>query len=143
MGTKLKISLLVTLSMVLSACYNSRKFKDSGYYVSKNEFTKSYKSAFICGCINNLTNNSLKEFMTKVNDNGLFSDVELISYQIVKEADSVGRLYSKNILPVMYEDAGNSKPIISGCIKLALGKDVEQISVLRYKKVVQSFKKEN
>ncbi len=80
--------------------------------------------------------------MTNVNDNGLFSDIELVSYPIVKEADSCGRVYSKKIAIINYEDAGYKKPIVSGCIKLGLSKEVDKIASNRYKQLFKGFKSE-
>jgi hypothetical protein len=81
--------------------------------------------------------------MIKSGDNGLFTDIELISYAIVKEADSIGRLFSKNISIINYEDAGFKKPIISGCIKLGLSSDIDEIVNEKYKIVAKGFKGKN
>jgi|688.fasta_scaffold16494_7 hypothetical protein len=130
-------------STYLYSCTSARNFKKSDYYVSKTDFVKSYKAAAICGCINELTNDSLKTFMINNGDNGLFVDIEVISYQTVKEADSVGRLLSKDVLAINYADAGYKKPIVSGCIKLGLTKSITEIAIARYRQMVNSFKRED
>ena len=138
MGIKLITTVAAIFVALFISCTGLQKFKKSDYYVKKTDFINSYKTAFICGCINGATNDSLKIFMTNTNDNGLFTDIEMISYSIVKEADSTGRLYSKKIMPINYEDAGYRKPIVAGCIKLGLSKDVDKIAKTRYKRILKS-----
>jgi hypothetical protein len=138
MGTKLIITIAAIFVTLFISCSGSQKFKKSDYYIKETDFINSYKTAFICGCINGATNDSLKTFMANIGDNGLFTDIEMISYSIVKEADSTGRLYSKKIVPINYEDAGYRKPIVAGCIKLGLSKDVDKIAKVRYKRILKS-----
>jgi hypothetical protein len=128
---------------IFTSCTGANKFKKSGYYVSREEFTKSYKAAVICGCINELTNDSLNTFMINNGDNGLFVDIEVISYQMVKEADSIGRRLSKDISAINYEDAGYKKPIVSGCIKLGLSESVREIVNARYRQMINGFKRKD
>ncbi len=127
-------------SSIFYGCTASHNFKKSDYYVSKTDFVKSYKAAAICGCINELTNDSLKTFMINRGDNGLFVDIEVISYQMVKEADSIGRLLSKGITAINYEDAGYKKPVVSGCIKLGLSESLNEVANARYRQMVNGFK---
>ena len=126
-------------STYLCSCTAVHNFKKSVYYVSKTDFVKSYKAAAICGCINELTNDSLNTFMINNGDNGLFVDIEVISYQTVKEADSVGRLLSKDVLAINYADAGYKKPIVSGCIKLGLSKSITETAIARYRQMVKYY----
>jgi hypothetical protein len=127
-------------SSIFYGCTAAHNFKKSDYYVSKADFAKSYKTAAICGCINELTNDSLKTFMINRGDNGLFVDIEVISYQMVKEADSIGRLLSKGITAINYEDAGYKKPVVSGCIKLGLSESLNEVANARYRQMVNGFK---
>ncbi|WP_276974614.1 hypothetical protein [Flavobacterium filum] len=144
MGIKLKVIVkLVVIILLFTSCSGSQKFKKSDFYVNKKYFIDSYKTAFICGCINGLTNDSLNKFITSINDNGLFQDIEILSYFVAKEADSIGRYYSNKITPIEYIDAGHRKPIVSSCIKFGLSKDVDKIANERYKEMIKLYKKEN
>jgi hypothetical protein len=78
--------------------------------------------------------------MINTGDNGLFVDIEVISYQMVKEADSIGRLLSKGITAINYEDAGYKKPVVSGCIKLGLSESLNEVANARYRQMVNGFK---
>ncbi len=114
--------------------------RKSDYYVSESAFSKSFKSIFICACIDNLTNDSLKTFMKNTNDIGIFTDIEIVSYSIAKEADSIGRIFSSKIIPIHYEDAGFGKPIVSGCINLGLSEEVNRYLKKRYKKYLKDIR---
>ena len=136
-----KLIFILTFLCCLSACSGLQKFKKSDYYVSEENFIKSYQSAFICGCINGLTNDSLNRFITEINDNGLFTDIEIISYAKVNEADSLGRAFSERIKIINYEDAGYKKPVVSGCIKLGLSEELLSIAKKKYKELMKQSKK--
>lgn len=143
MGIKLKIIFKwVLFSIFFTSCSGYQKFRKSDFFVEKKYFVDSYKTAFICGCINVLTNDSLNKFISAINDNGLFQDIEVLSYFIAKEADSTGRHYAQKITPIDYIDAGYRKPIVSGCIKLGLSKEVDRIASQRYKKLSKGAKLE-
>jgi len=72
--------------------------------------------------------------MKENNDLGLFTEVEVISHQKVKEADSIGRKFSHNIKTLNYEDAGNKKPITSRCIYYSLSKEVDSLAKDSYRR---------
>lgn len=143
MGIKLRVIMeLAIVPILFSSCNGYQKFRKSDFFVEKKYFVDSYKTAFICGCINELTSDSLSKFITDINDNGLFQDIEILSYFIAKEADSTGRQYAKKITPIEYEDAGYRKPIVSSCIKFGLSKEVDRIANQRYKKLIKGHKLE-
>ncbi|MDE3126265.1 MAG: hypothetical protein KGK14_12170 [Bacteroidota bacterium] len=118
----------ILLILVLGGCAPTRHSKSNDFFVKEEDYVKSYKVAFICGCINEGTKENLTKFITDNNDLGLFSEAEFISHQRVNEADSVGRIYSKRLKPLDYADAGNRTPYISGCIYFALGNEVDKIA---------------
>lgn len=126
------IKLALLSSVLLLACTTSKKKQSNEFSTSEDEFIKSYKTAFICGCINEATNENFARFMRDNNDLGLFTEVEVISHQRVKEADSIGRRFSQNIKSLNYEDAGNKKPIISRCIYFSLSKEEDSLAKASY-----------
>ena len=124
--------------LLLPSCTSIRNYKKSDFYVKKDEYLRAHKIAFICGCINEGTNNSLNKFMIENKDVSLFSEAELISHYRVKEADSIGRIYFKKINPINYEDAGYGKAIFSNCIYYAYSKEVDKIARMSYKQIRKS-----
>jgi hypothetical protein len=142
MGIKLKFVILVYSAVFLFACTSMQKIKRSDFYVSKDDFLKSYKTAFICGCINGASNNQLNRFFIETDDTGLFSEIETISYFTVKEADSIGRLYANRIEPINYIEAGYKKPVVAACIQFGFSKEIDRIAKQRYKKLIKGHKLE-
>lgn len=133
MDTKL-IKLAFISSVILLACSTSKKNQSSDFFINEEDYIKSYKVAFVCGCINEGTNENFSKFMKENNDLGLFTEVEVISHQKVKEADSIGRKFSLKIKTLNYEDASNKKPIISRCIYYSLGKEVDSLAKESYRR---------
>ena len=134
MGIKLIKPLCLILVIGFTSCTAIQKFKKSDFYISYDDYKKSYNTAFICSCINESTNNNLNKFIADNNDAGLFTESELITPSKVMEADSLGRLYAKKIVAINYADANFKKPIISRCIWFSLSKDVDTIIRKSYKK---------
>lgn len=132
MGTKLKYTSII-LVLALVGCSITKHSNLNPFFVKEADYVESYKVAFICGCINEGTKGNFTKFMTDNNDLGLFSEAELISHQRVNEADSVGRVYSKKLVPLDYGDAQNRTPLISGCIYFALGREVDSLAKKSYK----------
>jgi hypothetical protein len=137
MGIKL-MHTAVLLIIVFGSCAPNRKYKKSDFYVRPEDYINAYKVSFICGCINEGTYNSLNKLLVENKDPGLFSEIETISYFKVKEADSLGRVFSNRIKPINYEDAGYKKPIISGCIHLGLSKEVDSHAKKSYKQTLKN-----
>ena len=139
MDTRLILLALLSTVLVL-ACNASKKNQSNEFSISEDAFIKSYKTAFICGCINEATNENFARFMRDNNDLGLFTEVEVISHQRVKEADSIGRKFSQNIKSLNYEDAGNKKPVISRCIYFSLSKEVDSLAKASYRQTTEKRK---
>ena len=129
------IKLALISSVLLSACSSSSKNQSGNFYVKEEDYIKSYKISFVCGCINGGTSENFTKFIKDNNDLGLFTEVEVISHQKVKEADSIGRKFSLQIKALSYEDAGNKKPIISRCIYYVLRKEVDSLAKASYRNI--------
>ncbi len=134
MGIKL-VKLAYMSCLFLLACNASKRNKASDFSVNKEDYIKSYKVAFICGCINEGTKEKLANIIKENNDLGLFTEVEVMSHQKVKEADSIGRTFSYKIKPLNYGDANNKKPIISRCIYYSLSNEVDSLAKASYRSI--------
>jgi hypothetical protein len=113
----------------------------SDYYVHQEDFENAYRVSFICGCINERTSEKFSNFLLDSDDSGLFSASGIISHELVREADSLGRVYSQKIKPINYSDAGFRKPIFSNCVFYAFSKEVKMTIRLRYKELIKSLEK--
>jgi hypothetical protein len=114
--------------------------------LKQEDFIKAYKVSFICGCINAGTKGAFQKFMLDNNDLALFSEVELVSHDVVLEADSIGRIYANRIGPINYSDAGNRVPYVSSCIYYSMSRQVDslaRISFKRFKKAKLEYDYEN
>jgi|SRR6218665_480672 len=129
----IRIIIAGILLITLNAGCKTAKQTGSTDYSTREEFVKAYKVAFICGCLNEGTKEGFKDFMTRSNDLGLFTEAQLISPERVIEADSIGRAFSKQIKPLNYADAGDKIPYVSRCITYALGKQVDSLAQKRFK----------
>lgn len=113
---------------IFTSCSPSKKLSNSNFNVSREDFVKAYKISFICGCLNQASDNKLSDYLKQQNDPGLFSEIDQIGYFVVKEADSIGRLYASKISRINYEDAGFGRPVFSGCIYYGLTKEIDSIA---------------
>ena len=139
MDTKLiKLSIISTLSLL--ACNVFKKNHSSDFAINKEDYVKSYKVAFVCGCINEGTKENFTNFIKENKDLGLFTEVEVMSHQKVKEADSIGRMFSYKINALNYEDGSNKKPIISRCIYYSLSKEVDSFAKESYRHIKRQEK---
>lgn len=107
------------------SCTEPARLSKSDYNTRLKEFVAAYKVSFICGCMDGGFNNDLKGFLKSQNDLGLFSEIDQLGYFIVKEADSLGRIYGAKIEQINYEDAGYGKPIFTGCIYYGMSKEID------------------
>lgn len=132
MGIKL-IYRCCWMVIFLSACTAAKNRCSHDFSQNEEDYIKSYKIAFVCGCINEGTKENFTRFMADNNDLGLFTEAEIISHQRVNEADSVGRVYSRMIKPLNYADAGDKKPFVSRCIYFVLGREVDSLAKESYR----------
>lgn len=143
MGTKLKLILGVGacgLLMFATSCAINRKTKLDGY-LPKENYMKLYKTAIICGCIREGTNKSLDEFLDRNNDPGWFTEVEWLSIPVYEEADSIGKAYSKKIVPIDYIEVEGKSPVFSRCIWYGMSKEVDKIARKKYKEFIKGLGK--
>ena len=124
--------------ILLSACTTTKNRASNDFSINEDDYIKSYKIALVCGCINEGTKENFTKFIVDNNDLGLFTEAEVISHQRVKEADSVGRVYSRTIKPLNYVDAGDKKPYVSRCIYFALGREVDSLAKESYKRTLKA-----
>ena len=124
--------------ILLSACTSTKNRGSNDFSIKEEDYIKSYKIAFVCGCINEGTKENFTRFMLDNKDLGLFTEAEVISHQRVNEADSVGRVYSRTIKPLNYEDAGDKKPYVSRCIYFALGREVPSFAKVSYQGMLKA-----
>jgi hypothetical protein len=137
MGAKLNLA-CVWISFLLFTCAPAKKLQKSGNGVSKEDYIKSYKIAFIYGCINSGTSGNLNKFFKDNNDLGLFTEAEVLAHQTFNEADSLGKLFSKRIKPINYIEAGDRKPYFAGCIYLGMSKEVDSLAVASYEQMIRN-----
>ena len=127
-GSRIVKVFIAILLITISSCSTTKDFRDLYGSMKEKNFVKSYKVAMVYGCINEGTNGNLNRFIKENNDLGLFSEVEFLSHGIVKQADSIGRVFSKRLRPINYADAGDGVPYFSGCIYLAFSNEGESIA---------------
>jgi len=141
MGTKLRLILgIFGLFLFATSCAINRKIKLDGY-LPKENYIKLYKTAIICGCINEGTKGGLGEFFTKNNDAALFTETEGLSIPIVLEADSIGKAYSKKIAPIDYIEIEGKTPVFSRCIWYGMSKEADKIAQKKYKEFIKGLGK--
>jgi hypothetical protein len=134
MGTKLILTATVLL-ILTSACSNIKKSKKTDFFVREKDFIDAYKSAFLCGCINESTQGNFYKFLKENNDLGLFTEGDLISHFKVKEADSLGKVFSNRIELFNYGDGKGKKPIFTSCFYYSLSKEVDSLAKISYRKI--------
>lgn len=103
--------------------------------INKEEenFVFAYKKAVLYGCINEATNNNLSLFCSENNDLGLAFETEIIHHEDVINAVNKGKLLSKKIRIINYEDFEGKKPIFSDCINFAFSTEIDSIARVRFK----------
>jgi hypothetical protein len=129
------VTRLAVTALIFTSCSTSKDFKGLYPNMKQEDFIKSYQVAFVCGCINAGSNNNFNKFLKENNDLGLFSEVEFLSHGVVKEADSLGRVYANKVRPINYGDAGDRKPYFSRCIYLSQSREVYTLIKSQYKKL--------
>jgi len=135
MGIKL-ISFAILLHVFAYSCNSSKKSRRNDFFIKEDDYTKAYKTAFICGCLNEGTKGNFYKFLRDNNDLGLFTEGDLMSHFKVKEADSLGRIFSSRIKPFTYGDGQGKVPYFSRCILFALSKEVDSIAKESYKQML-------
>jgi len=135
MGTKLIVLLLIINIFV--SCINSRKRNDD-FYINKNDFSKAYKTAIVCGCLTEATNRNFAQFLKDNNDLGLFTQGQMTSDLTIKEAFELGTIKARNIKSIDYEDVKHLKPIFSECMELAFSKSIDSLVKIRYKYYIKN-----
>ena len=140
MGSKLNLLGIVFFVLVFS-CKSVIKNQGNDFFVKKEDYIKAYKTAFVCGCLNQGTKGNFYKFLKDNNDLGLFTEGDLISHSKVKEADSLGRKYSIQITPFTYGDGKDKIPIFSKCMLFAFNTEVDSIANVSYKKYMGNMLK--
>lgn len=137
MGIKLNLLAIVFFALV-SSCISTRKGQDNDFFVKKNDYIKAYKTAFVCGCLNEGTKGNFYQFLKDNNDLGLFTEGDLISHFKVNEADSLGRIYSTRIKPFTYGDGQGKIPNFSRCMLFAFSNEIDSIAKESYKQMLNN-----
>lgn len=137
MGIKL-ISFAIILFALASSCSSIKKSLKNDFFVKEEDYTKAYKTAFVCGCLNEGTKGNFYKFLQENNDLGLFTEGDLISHFKVNEADSLGRIYSGRIKPFTYGDGQGKVPNFSRCVVFAFSNEIDSIARESYKQMLKS-----
>lgn len=135
MGIKL-ILFSVLLVILGSSCRSIKKSQENEFFVKKDDFVKAYKTAFMCGCLNEGTKGNFYKFLRDNNDLGLFTEGDLISHFRVNEADSIGQIYSSLINPFTYGDGQGKVPNFSRCMLFAFSNEIDSIAKESYKQTL-------
>lgn len=131
MGTKLNFSIIISFVLIF---FFSCSTKEKNKPFNEEEYIFAYKKMVLYGCINGKTNNDFKKIMNKYNDVHSV-EVAILFHETVKKADSLGNLYSKEILPYNnYGDLKGKTPIFSKCVSYAFSKKIDSIAKKTYKK---------
>lgn len=136
MGVKLVLSAIVFFVLAAS-CNSTKKSQQTDFFVKEDDYVKAYKTAFVCGCINEGTKGNFYKFLRDNNDLGLFTEGDLISHFKVNEADSLGQVYSRKIKPFTYGDGEGKVPNFSRCMLFALGNEIDSIAKASYKQTLK------
>ena len=103
MGTKLSLFATV-LFVIASSCISTNKSQDNDFFVKKEDFVKAYKTAFVCGCINEGTKGNFYKFLKDNNDLGLFTEGKVphfprcMFFAFSNEFDSIPKKNYKEML---------------------------------------------
>lgn len=137
MGIKL-ISFTTILFALTCSCSSTKKSLKNDFFVKEDDYTKAYKTAFMCGCLNEGTKGNFYKFLQDNNDLGLFTEGDLISHFKVKEPDSLGRIYSSRIKPFTYGDGQGKVPNFSRCMLFAFSIEIDSIAKESYRQMLSS-----
>jgi hypothetical protein len=140
MGIKINLFVMIFVTFAWS-CRTAKTNRGNEFFVQKDDFIKAYKTAFVCGCLNQGTSGNFYKFLKENNDLGLFTEADLISNFTVAEADSLGRAYSSHIKPFDYGDGKGMVPNFSRCLFFALSHQIDSISRARYKILMRNSRK--
>ncbi len=131
MGTKL-IFCLVIFNIATMSCSSIHRYSKNDFFVREDDYVKAYKTAVMCGCLNEGTNGNFYKFLEDNKDLGLFTEGDLISHHKVNEASNLGKLYAQKIEPFNYGDGKGKIPNFSRCFLYALSKEVDSIAKKNY-----------
>lgn len=134
MGTKLSYCYKFLFLLVLLSCTTTRKKTSSGIYVTEKDYIEAYKTSVFYGCMNEGTKGNFSKFLQQENDLGLFTQVEMIFQSNVKEAKTLGQLYSKKIVPFSYGDGAGKVPNFSKCFLYSQSPEVDSFARASYKR---------
>lgn len=127
MGIKL-ITMCYLCSILLLSCRMNKDGIQSEFTSNVDDYVKSYKIAFTCGCINEGTGEGLSKLIRESNDLGLFTEAEVLSGKRISQADSLGRLYSYRVKALDHEDLGGKKPYVSRCLYFAFSNEIDSLA---------------
>lgn len=122
--------LVILLSFILFSC-NSQKIANNNS--DEEIFVLAYKKAILYGCIDEATQSNFTQFSIINKDLGIAIELEILQHSETLKALNDGKIYSKKIRSIEYEDFENKKPIYSDCVSFAFSKSSDSIARKLYR----------